>query len=301
MLNYGQLLAGSKHKLKCLKIRIMRLLQSTVSCAVSWCKWAWMLTAVDLHWFIPPEALTWWATNISSVSLETQLIQPGSHWGGRICTSATCASLACGLCSVQEMNGIDMVTELFPPSKSAPRRKQFSPGERNVVHPNTASRNNHPREWFPQQLKIWPNTILFFFFFKWNLLQLHYSRHGLECKQHCWAITWQPGRKRAKNKSETEYLDYGGWPEVKWERARGSRDQAKKAPGFHTRRILASHSWCLLLTVCHVCSLLGPKEKYLHMMSTESTLSPALMNQNLPNHSRGRSKVSCSLIVFLKG
>lgn len=146
----------------------MRLLQSTVSCAVSWCKWAWMLTAVDLHWFIPPEALTWWATNISSVSLETQLMQPGSHRGGRICTSATCVSLVCGLCSVQEMNRIDMVTELFlssllsPLSKSTPRRKQFSPGEGNVVHPNTASRNNHPREWFPQQLKIWPNTFFSF-------------------------------------------------------------------------------------------------------------------------------------------
>lgn len=91
---------------------------------------------------------------------------------------------------------------LSPFSKSTPERKHFSPGERNVAHPNTAPRNNLLPEWFPQQLKIWPNT----FFFKWNLLQFHYSRHGFECKQQCWAITWQPGRKRAENKSETEIM-----------------------------------------------------------------------------------------------
>lgn len=119
-----------------------------------------------------------------------------------------------------------------PSSKSTPGRNHFSPSERNAVHPNTASKNNLPPEQFLHQLRIWPNTYFFsFLFLKWNLLQLHYSRHCFECKQHCWAITWQLGRKRAKNKSETKYIDYGGWPKSN-EKEHWAAGSGQKRRGF---------------------------------------------------------------------
>lgn len=216
-----------------------------------------MLTAEESHCLIPLEVPTWRAAERFS-AFDKQVARARSH-----CAPVGLAWQGSG---VNTVNMLFLLSVFFPLSKSAPGRKCFNLHERSAVYPSTASRNHLPPEWFPHELKRWLNTS---FFVKWNSLQLHYSRHSLERRQHCWAITWQPGRKRGENKSKTEYIDWGVRPKVKWKRAAGSSQHWQQVATC-SRFLPACPGAC-----CSVCKSVRAKAKdrsqYDHRRCSESS------------------------------